>query len=103
MENTLNCGMHRHSITRNSPHNFLFKTTSPSAGISTGGHIIKNASITGGVNQSALEKEAAYFIRPLSFSRSSTSVPSTFFKAIFKISRSMKVSFASVRGFLSMP
>ena len=43
-----------------------------------------------------------YRMSPLSFSRSSRSVPLTFFKTILSSSFSPKESFASFRGFLSM-
>ncbi len=42
-------------------------------------------------------------ISPLSFKRSSTSVPLTFFMRIRSASCSQKLSFTSVMGFLSMP
>ena len=54
-----------------------------------------------------LKKDAKYYINenyeinPLSFSRSSISVPRTFFSAIFIASFSISESFASVSGFLS--
>ena len=48
------------------------------------------------------EGECVYWIRPLSFSSSSMSVPLAFFRTIFRSSRSLKVSLISVMGFLSM-
>ncbi len=48
------------------------------------------------------EGECVYWIRPLSFSSSSMSVPLAFFRTIFRSSRSLKLSLISVMGFLSM-